>query len=134
MALDLFILRRCLCKVGTHHQWQFHLFDITAPCPLRASLPSDIPSLPLAVLTLMVTMTLPSELMEGLAWHKGGLLLNMGGLGCLQALAPMLVVLFHARGGIMVGLPTTFGIFPPLSSSIMESWSLRSLFYILRHW
>jgi hypothetical protein len=56
--------------------------------------------------------------MGGLAWHIGGRLLDMGCLGCLRALAPMLVVLFHAMGGIMGGLPTSFRIFPPLSSSI----------------
>jgi hypothetical protein len=37
--------------------------------------------------------------MGGLAWHTGGLLLDMGGLGCLRALAPMLVFLFHTPGG-----------------------------------
>jgi hypothetical protein len=58
-APGLFILRRGLREVGMRCPQRFHLFAITAPHPLWASLPSDVPSLLLAVRTPTVTKTPP---------------------------------------------------------------------------
>jgi hypothetical protein len=53
-----------------------------APPPLLplSSLPNNTPSLPLSALTLMVTMSPPSTIMGGIAWH-GGSYPRYGGSG-----------------------------------------------------
>jgi hypothetical protein len=69
----------------------------------------------------MVMMALPSLIMGGLAWQKGGLFLVIGGLDrcSVPDSTLMELILLIAKGDIMGGLPFIIRTSPPVSSHVM---------------
>jgi hypothetical protein len=72
-------------------------------------------------LTRMAVTALPSLIMGGLAWQKGGLFLAIGGLDRPSVPDSALIELnlLLAMGGIMGGLPVIIGMSPPMSFRAM---------------
>jgi hypothetical protein len=66
--------------------------------------------------TRMVMRTIPSLIMGGLAWQKGGLFLAIGGLDrrSVRDFVLMKLILLLAMGGIMGGLPFIIRMSPPV--------------------
>jgi hypothetical protein len=71
--------------------------------------------------TQRVLTTIPSVIMGGLAWLKGGLFLTIRGLDCIsdQDSVLMEIVLLTTMESFMGGLPFIIGMSPPSSSHAM---------------